>query len=76
MKVLTNLLSSLMIAAWVGAIAIFSIQNIQPVSLKFITFESIKLPLGVLLSLCVGAGMISGSLLPLLFSRRKRSARP
>ncbi|MEL6580467.1 MAG: lipopolysaccharide assembly protein LapA domain-containing protein [Cyanobacteria bacterium J06621_12] len=53
------------------AIAIFSIQNIQDVSLQFLTFRSIDIPVGVLLAFCTAVGMILGALLPILFSRRK-----
>ncbi len=72
MKAIASLLASLLMAAWLGAIAIFSIQNIQDVSLKFLTWQSINVPLGVLLAFCAGLGMVLGSLLPLLFARRKR----
>ncbi|MGV2828640.1 LapA family protein [Myxosarcina sp. GI1(2024)] len=72
MRLVAKLLVSLSIALWIGAIAIFSIQNIQPVSLKFITFESISFPVGVLLAFSAGVGMILGSLLPLLWQRGKR----
>lgn len=75
MKTIASLVSSLIMAAWVIGIAIFAIQNIQDVSLKFLTFESITLPVGVLLAFCAGIGMILGSLLPLLFSRSRKSRR-
>lgn len=75
MKTIASLFSSLMMAGWISAIAIFSIQNIQDVSLKFITFESITVPVGVLLAFCAGIGMILGSLLPLLFSQGRKSRR-
>ncbi len=75
MKNFTNLINTIIIALWLGAIAIFSIQNITEVSLKFLTFESIKLPVGVLLSFCVGGGMVVGSLVPLLWKSPKRSTR-
>ena len=77
MKYLTNLMTTIMIAFWLGVIAIFSIQNITEVSLKLLIFESIKLPVGVLLSFCMGGGMIFGSLAPLLWKRsnKKRSKR-
>ena len=71
MKSFARLLNSLILAITVVAIAIFSIQNIQDVSLKFLTFESITLPIGVLLAFFVGVGMILGWLIPLLFSRRR-----
>ena len=59
-----------MIAGWIVAIAIFSIQNIQNVSLKFLVWQSIQFPIGVLLALCVGIGFLIGSLLPVLWQRR------
>jgi uncharacterized integral membrane protein len=75
MKIFTNFLSSLIMAGWIGAIAVFSIQNIQQVSLKFLTFQSIKLPIGVLLAFCLGFGFLLGSLLPLLWQRSRRASR-
>jgi lipopolysaccharide assembly protein A len=71
MKSFTSLLSSLILAILLVASAIFSIQNIQDVSLKFLTFESITIPVGVLLALCSAIGIILGALIPILFSRRK-----
>ena len=73
MRTLTNLLISLIIAAWVGAIAVFSIQNIQPLSLQFLMFNTIELPLGVLLALSVGVGLVVGAIFPLFFRNRRRS---
>jgi lipopolysaccharide assembly protein A len=69
MKSFTSLLSSLILAILVVAIAIFSIQNIQNVSLKFLTLESITIPVGVLLAFCSALGIILGALIPILFSR-------
>lgn len=60
---------SLIIALWVSIIPVFSIQNITPVSIKFIVFESIKIPVGVLLSFSAGGGMLIGGILPLFFSK-------
>ena len=71
MKSFVRLLNSLVLAISVVAIAIFSIQNVQDVSLKFLTFESITVPIGVLLAFFSGVGMILGWLIPLLFSRRR-----
>jgi lipopolysaccharide assembly protein A len=71
MKSFTSLLSSLILAILVVAIAIFSIQNIQAVSLNFLIFESITIPVGVLLALCSAIGIILGALIPILFSRRR-----
>ena len=75
MKAFAGLLNSLLFGVWILAIAIFSIQNIQDVSVKFLTFESITVPVGILLALCSALGLILGWLLPLLFSRRRRKSR-
>lgn len=75
MKTLAGLVNSLLLGTWVTAIAIFSIQNIQGVSVKFLTLESITVPVGVLLAFCSGIGMILGWFIPLLFSRKKTKSR-
>ena len=74
MKIFANFVSSLILAIWVSAIAIFSIQNIQLVSIKFMVWQSIQIPVGVLLAICAGCGIILGSLLPLLWQRTKTSS--
>ena len=71
MKIFTNFISSLILALWVSAIAIFSIQNIQSVSIKFIFWQSIQIPVGVLLTICAGGGIILGSLLPILWQKTR-----
>ncbi|MBD2577719.1 lipopolysaccharide assembly protein LapA domain-containing protein [Oscillatoria sp. FACHB-1406] len=75
MSKLTNLLSSLIIAAWAVAIAVLSVQNYSFISLKFLTFTSIPFPFGVLLTFCFGGGLILGALFPLLLGKPRRSAR-
>ena len=40
-------------------LAIFSNQNIYSIAVKFISFESIKLPLGLVLIFCAGLGATS-----------------
>jgi lipopolysaccharide assembly protein A len=70
-KILTNLIVSLVVSAWIGIVSVFSIQNVTEISLKFLTFESIKLPVGVLLSFCLGFGTILGSIAPLLWQKPK-----
>ena len=66
MKTLTNLLTSIIVAIWVVAIAILSVQNATPVSLKFLTFQSIQLPVGLVLAFSAGLGIIGMALtLPL-----------
>jgi uncharacterized integral membrane protein len=67
MKTITNLLTSLILAGWIGAIAILSIQNFTPVSVKFLAFESIQLPIGIVLAFSAGIGLIGGALVPALW---------
>jgi len=67
MKTIANLLTSLILAGWIGAIAILSIQNFTPVSVKFLAFESIQLPIGIVLAFSAGIGLIGGALVPALW---------
>lgn len=68
MKTLANLLTSLVVAMWVVAIAVLSVQNATPVSLKFLTFQSIQLPVGLVLAFSVGLGIIGVALSQPLWS--------
>ena len=68
MKIIFNLVTSLVLASWVVAIAILSVQNAAPVSLKFLTFESIQLPVGLVLAFSAGVGIIAMALIQPLWS--------
>jgi uncharacterized integral membrane protein len=70
MRIFANFISSLIIAAWVSAIAVLAIQNIQAVSLNFLVWQSIQFPIGVLLAFCAAIGFVAGSLIPILWQRR------
>lgn len=72
MTIITNLIASILVAAWMITLAVFSIQNITPISLKFLMFESIKFPVGVLLSFCAAGGVILGAIAPLLVARPRK----
>lgn len=61
-----SLCLGLLISIWVAGIAIFSVQNAAPVALKFLLFESIQMPLGVLLALIASLSLLVTLLLPLL----------
>ncbi|AKG23469.1 lipopolysaccharide assembly protein LapA domain-containing protein [Calothrix sp. 336/3] len=63
MKTLANLLTSIILGFWVMAIAIISAQNAEPVSLRFLTFQSIQIPFGLILAVSAAVGMIGISLL-------------
>ncbi|HEY9823770.1 MAG TPA: LapA family protein [Candidatus Sericytochromatia bacterium] len=67
MKNFANLVTSLIVAGWICAIAILSIQNITPISLKFLNFETIQLPVGIVLAFSVGLGLIGGAIAPVLW---------
>lgn len=68
MKSFANFLISLIVAIWVVAIAILSVQNFEPVSLKFLTFQSIKIPVGIVLAFSAGVGFVSVSILQPLWN--------
>ncbi|MBR8832468.1 MAG: LapA family protein [Stigonema ocellatum SAG 48.90 = DSM 106950] len=63
MKTLANLLISIVVAFWVVAIAILSVQNADSVTLKFLTFQSIQIPVGLVLAFSAGVGIIGMALL-------------
>jgi len=62
MKNFTNFLTSLIFAGWIGVIAIISMQNIEPITLKFLWFQSIELTTGLLLAFSLGIGLLLGSI--------------
>ncbi len=62
MNVILPLLINLLLAIWIGAIAIISVQNATPVALKFIVFESIQMPVGIVLAFSAILGIFLGSL--------------
>ncbi|NEO52519.1 MAG: DUF1049 domain-containing protein [Okeania sp. SIO3B5] len=67
-KFISPILSSIILALWVSGIAIFSVQNSASISLKFLAFQSIQMPIGVILAFSVSVGVIISSiLLPPLF---------
>ncbi len=68
MKALINLITALIIGAWIIAIALISIQNITPISLQFLTFIAIPLPFGIVLAFSVTFGLLLGAIIPIFFS--------
>jgi putative membrane protein len=67
MNTFTNLLTALVLAGWISAIAILSVQNATLISLKFLVFQSIQLPLGVVLGFSTAVGLIGGAIVPFLW---------
>ena len=69
-------LTSLIIAAWIGAIALLSVQNATPVTLRFHTFESVQIPLGLVITFAAALGMVGMALtLPSLQINRSSTQR-
>lgn len=56
---MANFLTSLILGAWVCIIALISVQNATPIALRFLTFQSVALPMGVILAFCATLGMVS-----------------
>ncbi|WP_414530863.1 DUF1049 domain-containing protein [Nodularia chucula] len=63
LKTFIPILISLILALWVVAIAIISVQNATPVSLKFLTFESVQIPVGLFLAFSAGVGLIGTAII-------------
>ncbi len=63
LKILANFLILLIIAVWVVAIALISVQNATPVSLKFLVFQSIQIPFGLMLAFSMAIGLLTTAVL-------------
>ncbi|MBW4644212.1 MAG: DUF1049 domain-containing protein [Goleter apudmare HA4340-LM2] len=63
MKTIANLLISVVIAIWIIAIAIISVQNARLISLKFFTLQSIQIPFGLVLAFSAGLGLVGVAVL-------------
>ncbi len=65
---MVNFVVSLIAATWIALIALISVQNASIVNLRFIFWQSIDLPWGLVLAGAVALGFIIGGCLPLLRS--------
>lgn len=59
-------LAAVIIAVWISGIAILSVQNATPVSLRFLGLESIDFPLGVAIAFSATLGILGGAIVQLL----------
>ena len=75
MKSFTTLIAALIIAVWIGAIALISVQNATPLSLRFLSFQLVEMPFGLILAFSAGVGVIGTAIAqPLLgFSGPQRN---
>lgn len=63
---MARFLTMLIIALWVGAIALISVQNATPVTLQFLFLRSVEIPMGLVLAFSAGLGMLGAAIvLPL-----------
>lgn len=76
MQTLTQLMIALIMAAWLLTMVLLSIQNVTPVSLKFLLFESIDLPIGLLLTFSLCGGLVLGSSIVIFRPRRNPRSIP
>lgn len=56
-------------AIWMVVLAIVSVQNASYVSLSFLFWESVRMPMGVLLATSFAVGILGGSLYFAVFKR-------
>lgn len=68
---MTKFLLVIIPAFLVVAIAILSVQNATPVSLQFLTFRSVALPLGLWLGFGLAVGMVGTAGLLTVFSSKR-----
>ena len=52
------LLIALLMSIWMGGIALFSVQNASPVTLRFLFLQSVEMPMGVVLAFAAITGLI------------------
>jgi uncharacterized integral membrane protein len=75
LKIVANFLILLIIAVWVVAIALISVQNATPVSLRFLGFQSIQIPFGLILAFSVAVGLLGTAVLQPLWSLAESQSR-
>ena len=77
MKTIPLLAISFLVAILASAISIISVQNAAPVSLNFILFKSIQMPVGLVLAMSISAGLMVAALLqPLWNLSDSQNSRP
>ncbi|MGL5510537.1 MAG: lipopolysaccharide assembly protein LapA domain-containing protein [Microcoleaceae cyanobacterium] len=70
MKLMQTILINFLVVFWIGAIALIAIQNATPFTLQFFGWETISMPLGIMIALSVMLGIITGTImLPFLQSK-------
>jgi uncharacterized integral membrane protein len=57
MKSFATLITSLILTVWIGAIALVAVQNAGSVSLRFLNFQLVEMPFGLILAFSAGLGI-------------------
>ncbi|MBD2460399.1 LapA family protein [Oscillatoria sp. FACHB-1407] len=60
---MANFIVSIIIAFWIMAIALISVQNAAPVTLRFLTFQSVQMPLGIVVAFGAAIGTVGMALI-------------
>ncbi len=58
MRSFATLITACLIAVWIGAISLIAVQNAAPIALKFLTFQTIELPFGLVIAFSVMIGIL------------------
>jgi len=71
-------LASSLVSVWLLAIAIVAMQNAEPVTLWFLTFQSVPIPFGFVFACSVVIGLLAGGLWQIVFpaNSKKKTRRP
>ncbi|MER3432130.1 MAG: DUF1049 domain-containing protein [Leptolyngbya sp. ERB_1_1] len=69
MRSFATLITACIVAVWIGAIALVAVQNAAPVSLRFLTFQTIELPFGLVIAFSVMVGILGTAIVQPLLGR-------
>jgi uncharacterized integral membrane protein len=67
MRNFATLMTACILATWVGAIALIAVQNAEPVSLRFLVFQTIEFPFGIVLAFGAMLGILGTAIMQPLF---------
>ncbi|MBD1910396.1 MULTISPECIES: lipopolysaccharide assembly protein LapA domain-containing protein [unclassified Leptolyngbya] len=60
---MVNFVVSSLTAIWVSAIALLSVQNATPVTLRLLGFQMVPIPIGLLMGFSASAGLVGTAVL-------------
>jgi uncharacterized integral membrane protein len=62
MRSFATLITACIVAVWIGAIALIAIQNATPVALRFLTFQTIEIPFGLIIAFSIMIGILGSAI--------------